>query len=62
MHTYYRVKVVVLVDTRNSSTSDLFTHGPTMVALVLSSFCQQIVNAKEHDISKGLDPRRLQDC
>ena len=61
MHTYYRVKVVVLVDDRTTSTHDFFKQGPTMVALVLSSFCQRIINAKEHGILQGLDPRRLQD-
>ena len=48
MHTYYRVRVIALVGGRvlQHGGRDFFKQGQVMVALVLSSYCQRIINAK----------------
>ena len=56
MHTFYRVRVAI-VDPRSAAGS-LSQQGRTMVSLILTSYCQRIINAKE---DTRLDPRKLSD-
>ena len=57
IHTFYRVRVLVLPFKLDS----LFQDGRMMVPVILSAYCQRFVNAKDESLQKWLDPRALSD-
>ena len=57
LHTFYRVRVLVLPFKLDS----LFQDGRMMVPVILSAYCQRFVNAKDESLQKWLDPRALSD-
>ena len=61
IHTYYRVKVAVFPGSVQASHGPLFPQGKSMAALVLSTFCQRIMNPVDSGVQKAVDPKRLGD-
>ena len=57
MHTYFRARTVALIG--DAPAEEFIKNGKVMAALVLSSYCQRIINAKAAGVKEWLDPRRL---
>ena len=62
IHTYYRVRVVILPEAQGTSGEGVvqyFEQGVSMAKLALSAFCQRILNSPDTSLYVGADPSRL---